>query len=99
MNLGVVAREQGQHSEAQTCLDRGLHIAAEYGDVGAKAAKARRRTPSFIRKRTMPEPQRISGVEEMWTLGYLIDIVLTRDVWMHRVEDLYKKYTRPFWIP
>ncbi len=32
MNLGVVAREQGQHSEAQTCLDRGLHIAGEYGD-------------------------------------------------------------------
>jgi uncharacterized protein (TIGR03083 family) len=64
----------------------GPEIAAKFGAVGAKAAKARRRTPSFIRKRTMPEPQRINGVDEMWTLGYLIDVILTRDVWMHRVD-------------
>jgi hypothetical protein len=64
----------------------GPAIASTYGAVGAKAAKARRRTPGFIRKRTLPEPQRIGGVDEMWTLGYLIDLVLTRDVWMHRVD-------------
>ena len=66
--------------------ESGQQIARKFGDVGAKAAKARRRTPAFIRKRTMPEPQRLNGVDEMWTLGYLIDVILTRDVWMHRVD-------------
>jgi uncharacterized protein (TIGR03083 family) len=51
-----------------------------------KAARARRRTPSFIRQRKMPEPQQIGGHEEEWTLGYLIDTILTRDPWMHRVD-------------
>lgn len=51
-----------------------------------KAAKARRRTPSFIRRRRMPEPQEIGGHDENWTLGYLIDIILTRDPWMHRAD-------------
>jgi uncharacterized protein (TIGR03083 family) len=64
----------------------GGQIAADYAEVGAKAAKARRRTPSFIRKRTMPEPQRLNGIDEMWTIGYLVDVILTRDVWMHRVD-------------
>ena len=34
----------------------------------------------------MPEPQEVGGREEDWTLGYLIDIILTRDPWMHRVD-------------
>jgi uncharacterized protein (TIGR03083 family) len=51
-----------------------------------KAAGARRRTPSFIRRRRMPEPQEVGGYEELWTLGYLIDVILTRDPWMHRVD-------------
>lgn len=32
MNLGTVASEQGQRSEARTLLEQGLQIAAEYGD-------------------------------------------------------------------
>jgi uncharacterized protein (TIGR03083 family) len=51
-----------------------------------KAAKGRRRTPSLIRQRPMPERQEVGGREEEWTLGYLIDIILTRDPWMHRVD-------------
>jgi uncharacterized protein (TIGR03083 family) len=51
-----------------------------------KAAKGRRRTPGVIRRREMPEPQEIGGHEEAWTLGYLIDVILTRDPWMHRVD-------------
>lgn len=31
--------------------------------------------------------------------GYTPSGVLTGAVWEHRVEDLLKKYTRPFWIP
>jgi uncharacterized protein (TIGR03083 family) len=51
-----------------------------------KAVRGRRRTPGFVRRRTMPVRQRISGREEPWTFGYLVDVILTRDPWMHRVD-------------
>ncbi len=54
--------------------------------VGRKAARSRRRTPGFIRRRPMPQPQVVDGVEEPWTFGFLIDVILTRDPWMHRVD-------------
>jgi hypothetical protein len=28
----------------------------------------------------------INGAQEPWTFGYLIDIILTRDPWMHRLD-------------
>ncbi len=54
--------------------------------VGPKAARGRRRAPAFIRRRTMPQLQSVGGVEEQWTFGFLIDSILTRDPWMHRVD-------------
>lgn len=61
-------------------------ITAAMATVGPKAARARRRTPGFIRRRTMPVVQTVGGVDEHWTLGFLIDVILTRDPWMHRVD-------------
>jgi uncharacterized protein (TIGR03083 family) len=54
--------------------------------VGPRAAKARRRTPGFVRARTMPGPQDVGDHQETWTLGYLLDVILTRDPFMHRVD-------------
>ena len=54
--------------------------------TGPKAARARRRTPAFIRARTMPVPQQVGDASESWTFGFLIDVILTRDVWMHRID-------------
>jgi hypothetical protein len=51
-----------------------------------KAVAGRRRAPAFIRRRTMPQLTEINGAQEPWTLGYLIDIILTRDPWMHRLD-------------
>jgi uncharacterized protein (TIGR03083 family) len=34
----------------------------------------------------MPVPQAVGGIDESWTLGFLVDVVLTRDTWMHRVD-------------
>jgi uncharacterized protein (TIGR03083 family) len=51
-----------------------------------KAARGRRRTPGFIRRRVMPEPQQVGGRDEAWTIGYLVDVILTRDPWMHRAD-------------
>jgi uncharacterized protein (TIGR03083 family) len=61
-------------------------ITGRFAARGPKAARARRRTPGFIRRRAMPIPQEAGGREEAWTIGYLIDIVLTRDPWMHRAD-------------
>ena len=63
----------------------GPAIADRYAARSAKAVRGRRLTPGFIRRRTMIGGV-INGVEEPWTLGYLIDVVLTRDPWMHRLD-------------
>jgi uncharacterized protein (TIGR03083 family) len=54
--------------------------------VGPKAARRRRKMPAFIRRRTMPGTQAVGGAEEQWTFGYLFDIILTRDPFMHRLD-------------
>jgi uncharacterized protein (TIGR03083 family) len=69
-------------------------LAALTATIGAKAAKGRKRAPGFIRRRTLPEPQIVDGQAEDWTLGYLVDTILTRDPWMHRI-DLARATARP----
>jgi uncharacterized protein (TIGR03083 family) len=56
--------------------------------VGPKAARGRQRTPAVMRHRSMGEqPVDETGSQtETWTLGYLLDIIMTRDTWMHRSD-------------
>jgi uncharacterized protein (TIGR03083 family) len=61
-------------------------ILARYEAVGPKAAKARKRTPGLIRRRPLPQDEHVNGRDESWTIGYLVDVVLTRDPWMHRID-------------
>lgn len=51
-----------------------------------RAVAGRRRVPGVIRARRLPQPQRVDGATERWTIGYLIDVILTRDPWLHRVD-------------
>ena len=66
--------------------------AAEVVDLLAatapKAAAGRRRTPALARRLVMKgQPVDETGtVTEAWTLGYLVDVILTRDTWMHRSD-------------
>jgi uncharacterized protein (TIGR03083 family) len=62
-------------------------IVARLAAVAPKAARGRRFTPFFVRRHRMPEPQVLNGIPEDWTIGYLIDTILTRDPWMHRVDS------------
>ncbi len=62
--------------------------------VGPRAARARRRAPALIRRRKMPVQQDVGGRPETWSLGYLIDTILTRDPWMHRI-DISRATGRP----
>ena len=62
-------------------------LVKRFAELGPKAARGRKRTPSFVRHRTMPERFLINGPEpEAWTFGYLVDVILTRDTWTHRSD-------------
>jgi len=63
-------------------------IVAEYARLAPKAVKGRSRTPGLLLRRTMPDAQPVAPPEvyERWTFGYLIDVILTRDPWLHRTD-------------
>ena len=61
-------------------------VTERFPRVGHRAARARRRTPGLIRRRRMPDVQTVGDRLETWTFGYLIDTILTRDPWMHRID-------------
>ncbi len=54
--------------------------------TGARAARSRRRVPALVRGRVIPDEQDVSGHKEWWTFGYLLDVILTRDPFMHRID-------------
>jgi hypothetical protein len=43
----------------------------------------------------MPQLQDVNGAQEPWTFGYLIDVILTRDPWMHRLDIAAATGTEP----
>ncbi len=52
--------------------------------IASKTVRGRARTPAFVRqyaKLAVDGP-----VHESWKLGYLIDTIYLRDLWMHRVD-------------
>ena len=51
-----------------------------------KAVAGRRRTPAFVRNRTAPAAQLVGMRWERWTFGFLLDVILTRDPFMHRID-------------
>lgn len=60
-------------------------IISRLAAVAPKAVRARRRTPVLMRwavrfKNDSPFDS------ERWPYGYLVDIIFTRDTWMHRVD-------------
>jgi uncharacterized protein (TIGR03083 family) len=52
--------------------------------AGPRAARGRTKVPGAFRR--MPMKEEVGGVSETWKLGYLLDVILTRDTWMHRVD-------------
>jgi uncharacterized protein (TIGR03083 family) len=63
-------------------------LIAEYARLAPKAVKGRMRTPGLMRNRAMPDEQPINPPYEYeaWTFGYLLDVILTRDPWLHRID-------------
>lgn len=51
------------------------------------ATRGRRNAPWPLRQfARITSELPVSGVQETWTLGYLIDTIATRDTWMHRLD-------------
>jgi uncharacterized protein (TIGR03083 family) len=81
-----------QVSERQTWTPS--EIVERYAMRAPKAVAGRRRMPAFLRGRRLPGTQRVNGADEPWTIGYLTDVILTRDPWMHRI-DISRATGRP----
>jgi uncharacterized protein (TIGR03083 family) len=54
--------------------------------LAPKAVRGRRRLSRVLHSRTMPEAQLVGDHLERWTFGYLVDVILTRDPFMHRLD-------------
>lgn len=60
-------------------------VVRRLGEVVPSAVKGRRRVPRLLRER-VKIPVEIPGISEKWPLGFLLDVIYTRDTWMHRVD-------------
>lgn len=52
--------------------------------IAPKTVRGRTRTPALVRNHAKMAVDR--PVCETWTLGYLIDTIYLRDLWMHRID-------------
>jgi uncharacterized protein (TIGR03083 family) len=56
-------------------------VVAELRRLAPRALRTRRRVPGVLLGRTMDEE-----TDGLWTVGYLVDVILTRDPFMHRID-------------
>jgi uncharacterized protein (TIGR03083 family) len=69
-----------------------VQVVNRLADVVPKTIRGRSRTPGLVRNHAKLA---VDGpVFETWKLGYLIDTIYLRDLWMHRV-DLSQALNRP----
>ncbi|SOE00644.1 maleylpyruvate isomerase family mycothiol-dependent enzyme [Blastococcus haudaquaticus] len=54
--------------------------------VGPRAVRGRRRLSAVLGRLPLPEKQVVGSETELWRFGYLFDVILTRDTWMHRMD-------------
>jgi uncharacterized protein (TIGR03083 family) len=66
-------------------LSNGL-LVERLAEVGPRAARGRRRLAAVLGRVPIPEQQVVGATTERWRFGFLFDVVLTRDTWMHRTD-------------
>lgn len=60
-------------------------VVAELRRLVGPAARGRRRIPGLARRKVR-FPVEAGTISDEWSLGYLVDVILTRDAWLHRVD-------------
>jgi uncharacterized protein (TIGR03083 family) len=83
----------GLHIDALTALQVEENAALSKADllermreIAPVAVANRRGAPDAVRDATLPDPQLVGGTFETWTVGYLLDVILTRDPFLHRAD-------------
>jgi uncharacterized protein (TIGR03083 family) len=64
----------------------GAAVLAALSDAAPRALRGRRRLSRWVGGMTLPQVQVVGPDREWWRVGFLTDVILTRDVWMHRVD-------------
>ncbi len=62
-----------------------VELVAELGRLVDRATAGRRRTPAPLR-RLVSIPVDFGHGPERWSLGWFVDVILTRDAWLHRID-------------
>jgi uncharacterized protein (TIGR03083 family) len=62
----------------------GPQLVAKMAELAASSVKGRRRIPAPIR--ALPLVDTGPPYNERWKVGYFVGTILTRDVWMHRID-------------
>jgi uncharacterized protein (TIGR03083 family) len=71
------------------------HVVDRLAQIAPKTVRGRTRTPAIVRHHVR---MAVDGpVHETWKLGYLIDTIYLRDLWMHRI-DMARAVNRPLEI-
>jgi uncharacterized protein (TIGR03083 family) len=93
--MRAAKKRGGEFIDALTALQvekydgwRPEQVVEEYARLAPRAVKGRARVPGLLRGRVMPDQQPINPPLEYepWTFAYLVDVILTRDPWMHRSD-------------
>jgi uncharacterized protein (TIGR03083 family) len=93
MSAGTRAakRDGGAVVDAVTAMQVEAHATLTTDEIvaaierrGPEAARWRAGVPGLLR--ALPMRERVDGRPETWRLSFLLDTILTRDPWMHRVD-------------
>jgi uncharacterized protein (TIGR03083 family) len=75
----LTSKQVADHADLTTS-----DLIAKIDRVGPRAARWRASRPAPFRR--LPRAQEVGGQAETWRMGYLLDVILTRDPWMHRID-------------
>ncbi len=75
----LTAKQVADHAALSTS-----DLIAKVDEQGPRSARWRATRPALFRR--IPMKEEVGGVQETWRMGYLLDVILTRDPWMHRVD-------------
>jgi uncharacterized protein (TIGR03083 family) len=91
--LRAFERDGGNPTDCLNALQVAEHrrlsaaqLVERYATVAPRAALSRRRRPALLRSRSMGAVELPDGSRERWSFGFMLDTVLTRDTWMHRID-------------